>query len=392
MEFLNKRCVDVVPSGKEILGTFTHKTVLSVLEGMVQTRTTCIPVIDPENQFAAIGSVDVFDILCVVLDMCFPENKTPTETSPQKFSRDLLSTITAKQAMNVSGTGKWECVFSDVTFRQVLEKFCEPGIREVPIVSRKLHQFKGDNTSFIMKQDIINFFATHLHLLENFCDKTIVQARISKSVPLFIHESRPAFDAFRLIINYNISGVAVTDSDGKFLGAITCNDISLALRKNFFRVIFKSARDFMEDVQRKCQHWVPPPHVWTCGHFDTFQSVICKMNCFRLPCIWILGSDGIPAGILTQRDIIKWILKMERKVKIICKDKEIEKEKLKKEKEKKKHIEKKELECQMKKLAHLLEEILSEEFQENNDDNNFDTDDYSNNKHSPEREVQLEEI
>lgn len=207
----------------------------------------------------------------------------------------------------------------DFTTFYALEKMVRESLHRLPIVSSTTQQ----RLSGIITQSML---ISHLRQIKEawgeFGQQLVASFiyDLNRNV-ISVKEDETAINAFNMMEDNNVSGLAVLDKDGTLVGAISIRDLRGvgASGSKFFR-LFRSVKDFKQlsdqeyDQLTPKTHWstapVPTKPVFVTSS-NTVEDVLEKMEDGNLHRVFVCDEASVAAnqprviGVISQRDVLR---------------------------------------------------------------------------------------
>jgi CBS domain-containing protein len=219
-----------------------------------------------------------------------------------KVFTQILEGRKASEVMNYSGTNYCYPLKHTSSMKVVLNLLSRDAIR-VPIVRYPSRMSCTGTTKqkllrFITRTDILKFFTLNFELFNNAFDVSIQDSGCSTNDIFVVPTSKIAIDCFRDIASHRISAVAVINEEGILVDNLSARDIRL----------------IMDDPQNTIQL---PIGIFL-GKKQASGFVTCKADeSMRHACnlmmeskshrIWLVDDNGIPTGVLSLSDVVRFI-------------------------------------------------------------------------------------
>jgi len=178
------------------------------------------------------------------------------------------------------------------------------GLHRVPVVDDK-----GNVVNIISQSSIINFLARHSKELQSQTERTLEELGLGTKPVVSVKQDTPAIETFRLMDNRKISGVAVIDIDGKFVGNTSASDLKLFMRTLSLDILNKPTMEFLKVIRQESID-IKSPTI-SCSRRDKLSTAIGKLASTKIHKLFIADdSDGYkPYAVLSLTDILRYLLK-----------------------------------------------------------------------------------
>lgn len=178
------------------------------------------------------------------------------------------------------------------------------GNHRVPILDDNLD---GKCINIISRTDLVRFLSSHLSdstsMNEKICDTAL---KYRKDV-VKVNDEMNALEAFEIIHNKNLSGVAVVDDDDVLIGNSSASDIKLATSDRGREAsLDMDILSYLASVrQSNANTRFPSAHVYEDA---TVGQVINKMAKTGYHRMFVTDKDKHPVGVISVGDIIEFAL------------------------------------------------------------------------------------
>lgn len=185
-------------------------------------------------------------------------------------------------------------VSKDSSVEEALEKLLNTGFRILPVVDKK------KIVGVISRTDIINKIGEFNEI------RKIPVSEIMTHDPIVVHEDSDFDEALKKMRNLGEVAIPVVNSHGKLSGMVYLRDIIRGLwREKSKEGYGEMVGSRTKDVLRVKDVMLPPVHV---NVESTLQDVFNKMKEMSSYIVCIVDEDLKPVGIITQLDILNYII------------------------------------------------------------------------------------
>jgi CBS domain-containing protein len=179
---------------------------------------------------------------------------------------------------------------------------------------------EGRISNLITQSRIIQFVAVMLDNLPK-TTKTLEELKLGVSPVLTISENSTAFQAFKLMREKRISGLAVVNDDGKLVGSISASDLKIiGYDVKFWNLLGLPVKQYLRELN-KASHpefrshlflWAREPSgepiVIQCKKTDTLKFAVKLLNFYRVHRVYVVDENNRPVSILTLREVLQSLL------------------------------------------------------------------------------------
>jgi len=124
-----------------------------------------------------------------------------------------------------------------------------------------------------------------------------------------VHEDAMAIDAFRLMVEKEVSAVAIVNTDGKLTGTLSLRDLkAMSVDGRLFWRLYQTVKNYLVKVQRETAPGARPRHLITCSPTETIEATINKLTEFHIHRVFIVDAAHKPVGVISLKDILLEII------------------------------------------------------------------------------------
>lgn len=245
--------------------------------------------------------------------------------------RDIMTALLAKISggrldLNFS---QWQTAFKGPEFAAHVTEFLKAPVERIVNASlvNKLHTFSPESTlsevieemkifrlhhaaivqgeevvSVLSASDIIGFLAAHEKDWKGDAQVAAIVAD-QKEKPISVSKTAPAVEAFQLMQQNVMSGVAVTDADGSLFANFSASDI-----KHFpITPIGMNPDSLFMPLQLFLLSQSPVRAPVAVKKGDTIASVVSKMALFHVHRVWVVDEHNKPVAVVTPTEVFKHV-------------------------------------------------------------------------------------
>jgi len=203
-------------------------------------------------------------------------------------------------------------VFHPVHKDDSLWKVCEvlaTGVKRVPVVDEK-----GQVTNIISQSSIISFLQKHMQQVgaDSTFTKLIKDLNLGTKQVISVKKSTSAIDTFRLMDNKKISGVAVVDENGQFIGNTSASDLKLFIKTLSLEILHEPIMQYLNKIRQDSID-IKSPTI-SCTPHDTLATVISKIGITKVHKLFVADdSSGYkPYCVVSITDILRFIIQLHK--------------------------------------------------------------------------------
>jgi len=304
---------DVVrPAENKVFVANRTDNIVDVWKGLVSHNFLSCPVLQ-KTKHRYYGFVDLWDILKYVVDFF-----STKDDQLLRNSEDWLKLVSAHEdfmKLTVNDIMKYPLtkrnpffpIHSGFSLFSAIEALAkEKNLHRVPVVDaeRKL-------ITVITQSQIVQILNKSLDSIGERKNKPVVMMdRFIENV-YTIHEDAVAMDAFKMMVEREVSGLAVIDSDGKLTGTISVRDLkAISVDARMFWRLYQTVKNFLLKIRKENNETGGdrPRTVVTVKPSDTLETVVKKLAENDIHRIFIVDEHKKPIGVISLKDVLYEII------------------------------------------------------------------------------------
>lgn len=282
------------------------------------------PVVDDTISSQYCGVIDILDLVTFTVDVLFAGESNAAWLDfwqkSQKFKETQVWEV-LKHNRKATGRGPhdiYHTLGEGFSLLHAFEVLSQSGCHRVPVVNA-LNRICGIYTESMAISDI----RQSLHLFGALPDMRVRDMKQSDCV-FAIKETDKAIDAFRKMVELDVSGLPIVDHEGVLIGSVSIRDLrGVGTSGEHFSRLFWNVKEYKDQARKEFPACAPSTH-WTTQSLprsaryvtqnDTFSDVIRAFNDGNLHRIYVVSQEsadrGMPivTGVIAQRDIISQVL------------------------------------------------------------------------------------
>jgi len=304
---------DILPSDVPIVILDATETLEETLKKLVSHNIYSAPVWDGTNS-KYLGTVDLVDIITFLARIFCNKAKiesgkgkqTIEQFSVYAFQKHELQELKEEffnqpiiKIINLSGQNAYQPLpLEGTTLRDVILLLIRADVARVPLLDKS-----GKVARICSQSSLISYFTKHLDKLGTITNLTVDQAKIATKPMITVPPELRAIDAFMIMSEYKISGLAYLGEEGEVLGNISVKDIK-GVVLDFFNLVHTTV-DYIGIVRRESIRDTFP--LVNIHETDPIGKVIAKLAAVGIHRLYLFGSSKSPIGIVSLHDVTKLI-------------------------------------------------------------------------------------
>jgi len=295
---IDTKVEDLRPPDGRVYVCQKHERVVEVWKGLLERNFLSVPVMQKTNRTKYFGFLDLQDIVSKVVSM-FGEIRLKNVDDFWVLVKEEVAfqDLTVQDIIKPSRRKeRWVTVkkgYSLLLAAEILAR--ERGVRRIPVLMEDMKLY-----SLVTQSQVVRFLHQHAGIIGPKKDKPVFLCPHFFHKVLSVSDSSTTIEAFDLMHQENVGGVAVVNSQGELVGSVTPRELKvictstgmfwklfLSLRKNLTREM--SASSVSKDKR--------------------LVEVLEMMAVNSLHRIFIVDEGNHPIGLISLKDLLLEILK-----------------------------------------------------------------------------------
>eukprot|EP01133_Synstelium_polycarpum_P007977 gene7977-9372_t len=181
-------------------------------------------------------------------------------------------------------------------------------VNRVPVVTNECNGEQGTHiVNLVTQSAITSFLAKNIDKLGPWVNSSLRELGFKEKPVISINYHKRALEAFQLMAQNRVNGIAVTDEKNQILANISARDLKELLNETrIFENLYLSVGEFISKVRMQDYKAVHPS---ICSSMDEpLQKLITRMAAAKIHRVYILDDDRKPIGVISLHDILEKIL------------------------------------------------------------------------------------
>jgi CBS domain-containing protein len=302
--------VDKPKKDMPIFICYRSDKVVDVWKGLVKHDFLSCPVIlHDESKYY--GFVDLVDIVKYIIqhfgDQVLGQERDFWDLvqEEKRFATKVVSDI---MTWPLSNRNPYHPVRQGYSALAVLETLArESGLHRVPVIDSKRAIY-----NLVTQSQVAEFLAQNIDLLGNMKDKPVALCQNFTKEVVSVTEGSDAIDAFNLMVEKNVTGVAVIDALGAMKGALSMRDMKLiSYDARLFWRLKQPVKAFIEKLNIEwAERHKRPRQVIFATKQHTIKEVIGMIHEHRVHRVFVVDGEKTmkPIGVASLKDILLEII------------------------------------------------------------------------------------
>jgi CBS domain-containing protein len=299
---------EIRPPDNRIFVAQRTDRVVDVFRGLILHNFLSVPVLS-KVKVKWYGLVDIYDIVKFVVgffgeteelkkDEDFFKLAEKSEEFQKKTVNDIMTyPIRKRNPFHPVNSG-----YSLMTAVEALAR--ERGLHRVPVVDKDFNLI-----SIITQSQLVQSFSKNIELIGDKKNKPINKTSHFPGEVLSVTENVIAMHAFKLMVEQNVSGLAVVNAEGKITGAISIRDLkAMSADGRLFWRLYQPLKEYLAKVNLETPADGRPRRVVTVKPTDTLETAIRLLAEKRVHRVFIVDNEMKPVGVLSLKDVLLEII------------------------------------------------------------------------------------
>jgi len=259
------------------------------------------------------GFVDLIDVVTTILSII--DYQGSSQTNEDFYS--LLDQVEqfdqtgVEQVTDLSRRNPFCPMLKSTTVAAALGMIKQTGAHRLPIL-------EGQSLVGILTEvDIISHIKDNISLLGDWGRKSISEIALGMKQVITVYDDTIAIDAFRLMIERKITGLPILNREtGSVVSNLNARDIKLIAGEVLFTKLFKSVKEFLQDVElSNTQHTTPNEtsiNVLTVNKETKMKEVVEGLVTKNMHQVYIVDNEQKPIGVITLGDVLHSVCHFEQ--------------------------------------------------------------------------------
>jgi len=176
----------------------------------------------------------------------------------------------------------------------------EPALHRVPVIDSEFKLI-----TVITQSQIIQTLVKNLDILGEKRNKPVHQTEKYLEPVVTVVEDTPSIEAFKTMVEKNVSGLAVTNHDGVLTGVLSLKDLkAMSTDARLFWKLYQPVKNCILKVTQDDKEHERPRKLVTVMGTDTLETVVRKLAENHIHRVFIVDHAGKPDGVITLKDVL----------------------------------------------------------------------------------------
>jgi len=179
-----------------------------------------------------------------------------------------------------------------------------------------------DLINVITQSRLIQFISNFVDSIPT-CKKSLFELKLHNRPLICVLENQTAYEAFKIMQERQLTGIAVINSSGTLLGNISISDLKLiGYQSTYWNLLSKTVTEYLQAIRENPDSRIRShafamledssskyPLVLKCRPHHTLGFVIRMLVYYKVHRIYVVDDYGVPTGIITLTDVLRELVK-----------------------------------------------------------------------------------
>lgn len=258
---------------------------------LADNRALAVCVVDDNNVYQGFGTM-----LALVNEV----SRVSTQDDREVGLSDLIKEMLAEKKVSCITVRPPNREVHDLSLLHSFLNITKPGQKYL------VHVDEASKLNYVLTQSmLVRWLYKHLHTFESLASMPV--SEVQNLVPVVsVKVTDLAINAFHLMADKHLEGLAVVDAKGVLVDCISTSDLrGLNPNEPFYWLLYNSIKDFKKLV-RKDAAQVPVNVVCLKGE-ATLMDLLHKMAVEKIHRVFVVHDDGTVRDIITQTDVLAFV-------------------------------------------------------------------------------------
>ncbi|EGG14217.1 hypothetical protein DFA_11986 [Cavenderia fasciculata] len=298
---------DLPPKSEKMITIRNSDTLPKVFETLSINNILSAPVMNENNR--PIGLVDFVDIVCCVVQIIKHTDLMGNDYYSFLERDDLFTHTYASYITDLSERNQYIPVVKGASLLEAITVMAKNQVNRVPIVTNDFSNGEQGNqvVNLVTQSAILNFLAKHIDKLGEWGTKSLLDLGFHEKPVISINFHKTAIEAFELMAEHRVNGIAVVDDKGVIIANISARDLKELLNETrIFENLYLTVGEFISRVRQQDYKAVHPSI--SCNMNDSLDKLMTRMCAAKIHRVYVVDQDRKPVGVISLHDILEKIL------------------------------------------------------------------------------------
>eukprot|EP01114_Cavostelium_apophysatum_P010483 TRINITY_DN2423_c0_g1_i1.p1 TRINITY_DN2423_c0_g1~~TRINITY_DN2423_c0_g1_i1.p1 ORF type:complete len:325 (+),score=83.89 TRINITY_DN2423_c0_g1_i1:85-1059(+) len=283
-------------------------SILDALKLLIKHRISSLPIYDSASKTYC-GFIDILDIVAVVVMLSESKDLIDSiargEVDWQKFMDQELKVLQiskVQEVTNASLRNPWCEVYEDFPLRSLMDMFGQ----DVNLHRVAVGSGEGRILGVVSQSRVIQFLAEKADRLPARASQAIRDVAWQKRPVFSVNLKERAIEAFKMMLEKGVSGLAVVGDNGRLVGNISASDLKGSLEANLFADLYLPIGTYLEKATEAFPKKYSEKPI-SCTESNTLRDAIVTLNQHHVHRVFVVDPNSSPIGVFSLCDLITFL-------------------------------------------------------------------------------------
>ncbi|EFA76915.1 hypothetical protein PPL_09667 [Heterostelium album PN500] len=295
------------PKSEDMITVRNTDSLPKVFEILSKNNILSAPVLNERNN--PIGLVDFVDIVCCVIQIINHTDLLGNDYYSFLEREDLFSHTYASYVTDLSEGNPFVPVIKGASLLEAITVMSKNKLHRVPIICNDTSPSETGPKiiNLVTQSAILTFLAKHLDELGSWTDKSLAELGFAEKPVVTINSHKRALEAFQLMTEKRVTGIAVVDEKQQILANISARDLKELLNETrIFENLYLSVGEFISKVRQQDYKAVNPSIC--CTKDESLRKLMTRMAAAKIHRVYMVNNDRKLVGVVSLHDILEKLL------------------------------------------------------------------------------------
>ncbi|KJE95502.1 hypothetical protein CAOG_05950 [Capsaspora owczarzaki ATCC 30864] len=312
--------VDDLPPMHNVVTLNSSDTLQAATHTLIKNRVLSAPVWDAAtHSFLRTSSSDLFDVLCAIVTHVKEADLNVGNYASLVDDHELLSKSSIKDLIDFAARNPFCTVAKGTLLNDIMPLLA--GVQSNAWVRRVIVQDGPSDTApsrsqiaaIVSQNKLIEYASRHKKAWADMKSTTVQTAFLGAAftTPITVSSDARVYDAFKLLRDHNISGIAVVDHSGRVIGSLSSRDVKgledeTNLQLDLTRLM-APVRSFIAYISQLTITDAEKHPAISVRPEDTFERVVDMFASSKVHRLFIIDSNSHAIGVISRVDLLRYL-------------------------------------------------------------------------------------
>lgn len=295
---LNKVPAAIVELNRDLVSIPSNMPIAQAFKLLIESKILSAPVYEKDSS-NFVGFLDTRDLLAFCCFAYDDNNLIPSlEEIVHHGAKRVAVAITAVTPAYLARRHRFSSVNESSTLAEAADKLARSDTHRIPVVDKS-----GDLSSIVTQSAIVKYLYDHKDDFKLAMQSSVKELELGSSPVVCVNKDAVAAEVFEIMDKKGLSGVGITDADGKIIANTSASDSKL-----FLDSMESLGLPIMEFLRRIYKDMVDVHAPLVCvSPSASLEEVVGKMSVARVHRVFVVDADSMPLSVISVTDLMKLV-------------------------------------------------------------------------------------